>query len=109
MNEQPSDYASVQYQDDRPFRLRLFVPDPEIRSITWQRTTEMYGMIERTPGVTWDQVEQALAAECHHVDDEDGSICVYDDDLGLLAVICPDDADEDEDECDDAGFVLGDE
>ncbi len=53
-------------QDDRPFKLRLFIPDPAIRSITWQRTTEMYGIIERLPGVTWEQVEKALAAGCYY-------------------------------------------
>ena len=100
-------------QDDRLFKLRLFVPDPKERSITWQRTTEMYGTIERLPGVTWEQVEKALATGCYYLDDEDGTICVHEEGLGLLAVINPSCSDEDDDvyftEYQDDGFVLGDE
>lgn len=94
-------------QDDRPFKLRLFIPDPAIRSITWQRTTEMYGTIQRYPEASWEQIEQALAAECYYAN-EDGSICVHDEGRGVLAVIDPDCQDRDEEGYTDAGFVLGD-
>lgn len=92
-------------RDDRPFKLRLFVPDPAIRSITWQRTTEMYGTIQRDPEATWDQIEEALAAGCYYVN-EDGSICVHDMGRGVLALIDPDCRGGAEDVCNDAGFVL---
>lgn len=71
----------------------------------------MYGTIERHPGVTWEQVEKALAAGCYYLDDDDGSICVHEEGLGLLAAICPSSSDEEDDvyltEFQDDGFVLG--
>ena len=45
-----------------------------VRFCTWQRTVEVIGRIERKPGITWQQVKNALEVLHGYVDYGDGTI-----------------------------------